>query len=154
MTITITTRYSYGQLVAEVHSETVEELVSAYDFGDSDYDKADSDAVYAYTSQLPVVLTDDAVEELVNEYRQTDNYNDTYNKVLNDIAKESVNVFKVFENEEEAKGFLSPYIKSIIRKDGRQAIDGGNRDWVQKNNAIANRYTNGDVAIALINYIY
>jgi hypothetical protein len=71
MTMTITTRYSYGQLIAEVHSETPEELVSAYEFGDSDYYHADNNAIYAYTSKLPVVLNDDAVEDLVDGYRTT-----------------------------------------------------------------------------------
>ena len=159
MTMTITTRYSYSQLVTEIHSENKEELVSAYEFGDSDYDNADNNVVYAYTSQLPVVLTDDAVEELVDEYRTTDAYNDAYNAYLTDVASDSVNVFKVFENETEAKSWVAPFVKAIIKHSGREAIDGGNRDWLQKNNDVAgflnaNFGENGIVALALINYIF
>lgn len=159
MTITVTTRYSYGQLAAEVHSETKEELVSTYEFGDSDYDNADDNAVYAYTSQLPVMLTNEAVEELVDEYRTTDAYNDAYHAYLKDVASDSVNVAKVFENEKEAKAWVAPFVKAIIKHSGREAIDGGNRDWLQKNNDVegflnANFGKDGIVALALINYIF
>lgn len=159
MTITITTRYSYGQLHAEVHGKTVEELVSAYEFSDSDYDNADSNVVYAFTSQLPVVLTDDAIEELVDDYRTTDAYSDFENAYLAEVASDSINVAKVFENETEAKAWVAPYVKAVIKHSGREAIDGGNRDWLQKNNDVAgylsaNFGTDGIVALALINYIF
>jgi hypothetical protein len=65
-----------------------------------------------------------------------------------------VNVFKVFNDESEAKKFLKPYIKSILKMDGRNAIEGRNREWLQKNNALSNRYNDGEVVLALINYIY
>ena len=142
-----------------VHNGTIDELVEDYEHGDSDYDKADSEAVYEYTSQLPIMLTDDAVEDSVDEYRQTDAYNDAYNAVLSDIAQDSFTVYRTFKNEEEAKKWLAPYVRAVIKHSGREAIDGGNRDWLQKNNNVAsylqfNFSVNGEAVLALINYIY